>query len=289
MLRSGRTIAMTGLLSTMLACSGADLMAPGNAFVDDNNTASTALADDGRAERARRVAEANTLTARERLTEAEELSGANVRTVEPIGRFNLTPRLFGNASSSLNCLSEGTQFGAWQVRYHGHGCVGLQSVNGLTTLYMAPTSALNGAVTHAPLAVGPEHGDRVTLRANFETIEHTRLFGAPNPWEVAWLVWHFQDDEHFYYFIPKPNGWELGKRDPAYPGGQRFLATGTERLFPIGQVYEVTVQQRGTLMTVFVDGEQVVQFRDGERPYRSGRVALYSEDAAIRVHDVASL
>ncbi len=289
MLRSGRTIAMTGLLSTMLACSGADLMAPGNAFVAESSTTAAATVDEGRAERARRVAEANAATESESLTEADGLASTNARTVERISRFNLTPRLFGSASASLNCLSEGTQFGAWQVRYHGYGCVGLESVNGLTTLYMAPTSALTGAVTHAPLAVGPEHGDRVTLRANFETIEHTRAFGAPNPWEVAWLVWHFQDDEHFYYFIPKPNGWELGKRDPAYPGGQRFLATGSERVFPIGQVYEVTVQQRGTLMTVFVDGQQVVQFRDGERPYRSGRVALYSEDAAIRVHDVASL
>ncbi len=280
---------MTGLLSTMLACSGADLMAPGNAFVGDDTASSPAVADAGRADRERRVAAANSFGESESLTEANGLVSSASRTVERVSRFNLTPRLFGSASSTLNCLSEGTQFGAWQVRYHGYGCVGLEAMNGLTTLYMAPTSALNAGVTHAPLAVGPEHGDRVTLRANFETIEHTRLFGAPNPWEVAWLVWHFQDDEHFYYFIPKPNGWELGKRDPAYPGGQRFLATGTDRVFPIGQVYEVTVQQRGTLMTVFVDGQQVVQFRDGERPYRSGRVALYSEDAAIRVHDVASL
>jgi len=258
MLRTGRTIATISVLSTLLACSGTDLVAPSDRATNEGAVADAAQrGDPGRVERE--------------------------------NRFNLTPRLFGNADTTRSCLAEGTQFGDWHVRYHGYGCVGLESVNGRTTLYMAPTQAMHGDATHAPLAVGPEHGDRLTLRASFETLHHMRHVGAPNPWEVAWLVWHFHDDEHFYYFIPKPDGWELGKRDPAYPGGQRFLATGTERTFPIGRVYSVTVQQRGTLMTVFVDGQQVVQFRDAERPYRSGRVALYSEDAAIRVYDVASL
>jgi hypothetical protein len=196
---------------------------------------------------------------------------------------------FGTTAVTTPCLDEGTPFGRWELRYHGYGCVALEPTAGDASLFMAPTEAEHEAITHAPLALGPAHGDRLLMRASVETLRQTRRGGAPNPWEVAWVVWHYQDDEHFYYFIPKPNGWELGKRDPAYPGGQRFLATGTDRLFPTGQVYHVTVQQTGATITVSVNGAEVVRFRDDERPYRGGRLALYSEDAAIRVHGVAAL
>lgn len=59
----------------------------------------------------------------------------------------------------------------------------------------------------------------------------------PNPWEVGWLLWCFSPDPthpydpsptsnsnfRFYALTLKPNGWEVSKQDPAYPGGQRFL------------------------------------------------------------------
>ena len=208
----------------------------------------------------------------------------------------LTALSFGTPAGEVACLAEGTAFGAWQVRYHGYGCVAVeggaaaaQRSDAGTTLFMAPTEAQQATETHAPLVLGPAHGDQFLLRASVETVQHTRRADAPNPWEVAWVVWQYQDDEHFYYFIPKPNGWELGKRDPAYPGGQRFLATGNRRVFPIGQVHHVSVRQIGALMTIMVNGEPIVQFRDDERPYRTGRFALYAEDAAIRVHRVAAL
>jgi len=44
---------------------------------------------------------------------------------------------------------------------------------------------------------------------------------------VAWVVFRYIDDDHFYHLALKPSGWELGKTDPSYPGGQRFLTTGT--------------------------------------------------------------
>jgi hypothetical protein len=199
---------------------------------------------------------------------------------------------FGAPAAPAGCLSEGTAFGDWQVRYHGYGCVAVEASAGsdaASTLFMTPTEAMRAEETHAPLVLGPMHGDQFLLRTSLETVQHTRRADAPNPWEVGWVVWQYQDDAHFYYFIPKPNGWELGKRDPAYPGGQRFLATGNRQVFPIGQVHHVTVRQIGSIMTVTVNGEPIVQFRDDERPYRSGRFALYAEDAAIRVHRVAAL
>lgn len=218
-------------------------------------------------------------------------TGSRVTALSPIP---FDGRTSGELAPSGACLQEGSRFGHWELRYHGYGCVAIEAnaTNEAATdatLFMAPVAALAAGDTHAPLVLGPSHGDEFTLKASVETVQHTRRGDTPNPWEVAWVVWQYQDDEHFYYFIPKPNGWELGKRDPAYPGGQRFLATGTDRVFPIGRVHHVTVQQEGTLLTVAVDGVPLVQFRDTERPYRAGRVALYAEDAAVRVHRVAAL
>ena len=59
-----------------------------------------------------------------------------------------------------------------------------------------------------------------------------RRRGQPNPWEVGWLLWRYTDNDHFYSFIVKPNGFELGKQDPAYPGRQRFLAYAYAPAFP---------------------------------------------------------
>jgi hypothetical protein len=118
------------------------------------------------------------------------------------------------------------------------------------------------------------------------TVRQLRTGSAPNPWEAAWALWHYTDNEHFYYVILKPNGWELGKEDPAYPGAQRFLATG-ESPFPIGPTYTVRVRQIGNVTTVWADGRQLVSFTDNERPYRSGAIGLYNEDAEVEFDGVS--
>jgi hypothetical protein len=102
----------------------------------------------------------------------------------------------------------------------------------------------------------------------------------PNPWEVGWLLWHYGDDHHFYYLLLKPNGWELGKEDPAYPGNQRYLATGSRPDFPLGRWHLVAVRQHGAVIDVSVDGRSLVRVADTQDPYLSGRIGLYAEDAS---------
>ena len=111
------------------------------------------------------------------------------------------------------------------------------------------------------------------------TTRQLRTGSAANPWEVSWVLWHTTDSDHFYYFIVKPNGWELGKKDPAYPGGQRFLATGSVPSFPIGQWYRIGIRQSAETITVSVNDLPITTFADYERPYSSGRIGMYSEDA----------
>ena len=130
-------------------------------------------------------------------------------------------------------------------------------------------------------------GGDLTLQVAATTSRQLRVGSAPQPWEVAWVLWHYVDNSHFYYFIPKPNGWELGKADPAYSGAQRFLATGTTPAFALGTWHQITVTQSGQTIQVSANGMPVVTFTDRERPYSSGRIGLYSEDAEVYFDNVS--
>jgi hypothetical protein len=185
------------------------------------------------------------------------------------------------------CHPDGTAIGPWTFVYDGYGCNAFVSASGNTMLMERPKAATRRSQTHAGLVVGPEIASDFTLEVATATARQLRTGSAPNPWEVAWVLWHYADNVHFYYVIAKPNGWELGKADPAYPGAQRFLATGAAPQFPIGQWYQIRVTQVGTTFQVFVNGLLLTTFTDNERPYLSGRVGLYVEDAEAYFDNVS--
>jgi len=184
------------------------------------------------------------------------------------------------------CFSDGTSFGPWTVVFAGFGCVKVES-DGVNSWLHAVPKAPKGGNTHSALTVGPEFSDAITYGVNINTVGQTRTKMKPRSWEVGWVVWNYTDNDHFYYFIPKTNGWELGKRDPAYTGGQRFLSTGTSPTFPIGQSYSVRITQNATnTMSASVNGQLLTTFTDTERPYTSGKIGLYTEDAHVHFDDI---
>lgn len=180
---------------------------------------------------------------------------------------------------------DGYYNGAWRTVFTGYGKVGI-GVDGSKVIRQRPMASTAYNETHASLVVSTERFGDVDLRARMRTVRQLRQNDAPKMWETAWLLWHYADNKHFYYLVLKPNGWELGKEDPAYPGAQRFLATGSERKFPVGRWYEVRVVHVGNQVTVFVDGEELVRFTDTERPYRGGAIGLYNEDAEVVFDDI---
>ena len=94
-------------------------------------------------------------------------------------------------------------------------------------LLLQPLAATAPDETHAAIVVSREVFSDFEFCADFVTLTQLRKNSPPNPWETAWAVFAYTDDNHFYYMAFKTNGWELGKVDPAYPGGQRFLADDT--------------------------------------------------------------
>ncbi|MFF4499199.1 calcium-binding protein [Streptomyces sp. NPDC001401] len=171
---------------------------------------------------------------------------------------------------------DGTTHGRWLSVFNGHG----SNIGDNDSLSLSPKAAEDPGTTHAGLVVSTASYRNVRYEARMRTVKQLRD-PDPNPWEVPWLVWAYTDPEHFYYITLKPNGWELGKRDPAYPGGQRFLATGRTK-YPVGAWYTVKVAQREAVLSVSVGGRPLVTFTDVERPYLQGRVGAYTEDATVK-------
>lgn len=185
------------------------------------------------------------------------------------------------------CYTDGATAGAWRSIFDGYGCNATVYLNGNAVLMERPAISISPDETHGGLVAGPSVSGDLTLQVKATTSRQLRVNSAPQPWEVAWVLWHYTDNSHFYYFIPKPNGWELGKADPAYPGAQRFLATGATPAFAVGAWHQITVTQSGQTIQVSANGTPVVTFTDRERPYSSGRIALYSEDAEVYFDNVS--
>ncbi len=186
------------------------------------------------------------------------------------------------------CLTDGAAFGAWSVAFAGYGCATVGSNGAAGYLQISPLASTSASQTHSALVLGPSFSQPSTYSVSLNTTAQLRTGSAPNPWEVGWFVWDYQDAAHFYYFQLKPNGWELGKEDPNYTGGQRFLATGSAPAFPIGTAYALKiVQTSSSTVSIYANGSLVTTFTDGQTPYTSGRIGLYSEDSTVRYQNVS--
>lgn len=177
---------------------------------------------------------------------------------------------------------QGERYGQWRLNYHGYGAV----TGNDSEVVMYPKSADSHDVTHACLVTTDQ---RYAGDIDFEVTVHTETHvrnGEPNVWEVGWVLWNYQDDEHFYALALKPNGWELSKQDPDYRGNQRFLTSASEPKFPINQDYRARIVQKDDTITVYADDVLLGEFTDTETPYHQGAIGLYTEDAQVRFTDL---
>jgi len=213
-----------------------------------------------------------------------------IGTANPIAP-PLTVRMLDDATVVGECTMRqihegppGAVHGGWVSTYNGYGLNGT-ALDGTQVLAESPKVSTTSGVTHASLVnTTASFGDMDTT-VRLRTVQQLRT-PTPNAWEVAWVLWHYTDDTHFYYLALKPNGWELGKEDPAYPGAQRYLTTSSSPTYAVGAWHTVRVRQIGNVMTVWADGAQLASFTDNERPYTSGTLGLYNEDSLVHFDDV---
>lgn len=179
---------------------------------------------------------------------------------------------------------DGSVHGRWRTVFAGYGDVR----GGDDEVTLEPRAAQGEEHTHAALIATTTTYSDLALSASVNTERQLRS-GQPNAWEVGWVLWHYQDPQHFYALVLKPSGWELSKQDPAYPKGQRFLASGTTPTFATGRWHTVSVVQIGASIKASADGSLLTAVSDTERPYLTGAAGLYCEDARVHFKDLQIL
>jgi len=189
------------------------------------------------------------------------------------------------------CYRDTESFGSWNVAYAGYGCIKIEnSSDGNKFLHEYPNISVTKKDTYASLVLGPLFDSSAKVfnySVMISTDQQLRKFDSPNSWESAWIIWHYSDDKHFYYFALKNNGIELGKEDPNYEGNQRFIFTGVSPKLELGKWYNVTITQDSVNnIKIYIDNELWISTRDNERPYTRGRIGLYNEDAHVHFDDV---
>ena len=193
-------------------------------------------------------------------------------TVSINERFQTYPR--------LGALDDGANFGPWHVVFDGvdHGR-GVYVSKG--RLRLIPQTSRGSQDTNSTLVVSKSEfgSSALQLNATWTTQKTTRL-GTANPWETGWLIWDYLDPDHFTYLVLKPNGWEVGRRDPSQPGTQRFIADADVPVTPIGMKRTVTVSRVGDTTTITVDGVQLTTFTLPIAE-RHGAIGMYTEDAVV--------
>ena len=176
----------------------------------------------------------------------------------------------------------------WYTVFNGYGHTEVIGSGAAQTIMTAPGTARSRRTTHAALVVSRlRYGDFVAT-ARVQTFRQLRhgAAGRPHPWEVGWVVWHYTSRQSFYALTLEPTGWLLSKEDPAYAGGERFLASGRTPLFRVGVPHSVGIVQIGDQITVSGDGHLLARFTDTQQAYLRGSFGVYSEDADARFSDI---
>lgn len=106
------------------------------------------------------------------------------------------------------------------------------------------------------------------------------------------MLFRYTDAFHYYWFVQKPTGIELGKKDcdtctdPF--DGQEFLYTDEIPALKLGEWSKWRIIAIGNNITVSLNGTELVDFTDINMSPQlaSGSIGLYDEDAAVAFDNV---
>lgn len=181
--------------------------------------------------------------------------------------------LFYDKFSGTNTALNSTRWKTWwgTVRLHDN------------VASLASASPTSPSRTYSALATSRKGWTNYTMTYIQRNVGQLRKGSRPNTWECAWSMFRYRDLENYYYFILKPNGWEIGKKHGS--DDQIFLATGTSPAARIGYADTIKISVVSSTITVWVNGRQIARYTD-RRPIGSGAVGIYEEDAHVHFDNV---
>ncbi len=178
----------------------------------------------------------------------------------------------------------------WHGVWDGSGAFGVkqdQEDISNNIFYEETAAVITKSQTESALVLTTQEFKDFKLSVDVRTDKQTRQNSAPNPWEVGWIIWKWNDNTNFYYFLLRTDGAEAGKYDGGVnPVDQRILKTSSSFKASIGEWMHWDIIAKGNHITVIVDGTTVFDF-DDTSSFDSGTIGLYSEDAEVSFDNVA--
>jgi hypothetical protein len=180
--------------------------------------------------------------------------------------------------------------GKWYGLWHGGGAFGTKQDQEDNTnnsiFYEEPSAAIAESQTESALVLTTEKFKDFKLSIDVRTDKQLRQNSPPNPWEVAWIIWKWNNNTHFYYFLVTTNGSEVGKYDGGInPADQRILKTNSFPKALVGQWMHWDIFVKDNKITIVVDGRTVFDFNDISS-FNDGTIGLYTEDADVSFDNV---
>jgi hypothetical protein len=222
---------------------------------------------------------------------ARALDGTGNQTWDDV---QITRPFFDDFSGAHYRLAPGdiSPDGKWYGLWDGGSVFGVKQdqMNASNGIFYEETAAVTVKTqTESALALTTQQFKDFKLSVDVRTDNQTRQNSLPNPWEVGWIIWKWNDNTNFYYFLMKTNGAEVGKYDGGEnPIDQKILKTNPSFGGSIGQWMHWDIIVKGNHITIFIDGTTVFDF-DDVSSFNSGTVGLYAEDAEVSFDNVVIL
>jgi glucose/arabinose dehydrogenase len=205
------------------------------------------------------------------------------------------PSLYDNFDENTYTLNDGelSPNGEWQNIYNGGGLSGVRKdLNGNNVFFMYPQPSISVNETHASLVKSIQLYENFELSAKVNTEKQLRQNSSPMPWEAAWILFRYTDEFHYYWFLVKPNGVELGKKDcdtcTEPHEGQIILYSVDTPTLSLGNQSKWDISAIGNRIMISINGTRIIDLLDrsmSER-LRGGSIGLYSEDAEVSFDDI---
>ena len=166
----------------------------------------------------------------------------------------------------------------WQITYTGGGTMQVtKDYDNPSNSVMVLEPEFVPEQTRAPLLLTT--GEYSDFKLSLDVRTDKSLRPNPNPWEVAWVIWRYVDETHFYYFTLKPNGTECGKYDGGInPIDQLFICSSSFPTTYSGKWDHWDIIVKGDHITILINGK-IVQDFDDSSSFNKGKIGLYNEDA----------
>lgn len=178
--------------------------------------------------------------------------------------------------------------GKWQNVYNGFGSSGVEKVNGKHVFFLKPRISTSPKDTQAALVRSTNTFCDYSVNFDINTVKQLRQNIPPNTWEAGWFIFRYTDTFHYYWFLIRSDGIELGKKDcdtctdPFT--GQQFLVTKQIPTLQTNTWHHWTINIIGNHIQISVDKKLVIDFVDQKMSPKlsAGNIAMYSEDAYVR-------